>query len=77
MKFTKPLIFFLAFFASIHVIILLILTLFTGEIEFLNVFYILGLNYFIPDISKGILSQIASFLIIIIVFVFFYTRTKK
>lgn len=77
MKFTKPLIFFLAFFAAVHVILLLILTLLTGNIEFLNVFYIVGLNYFIPDISKGILSQIASFLIIITVFVFFYTRTKK
>lgn len=64
-------------FAVIHVIFLSVLVIFTGNLEFLNVFYIVGLHYFIPGIDKGMLSQAISALIIIAVFFFFFNKNKK
>lgn len=77
MKLLKALFKMFAFFAAIHVTILLFLVLITGKIEFLNVFTIIGLNHFFPGIDKGSLSQILSVIIITTVYLFFYFKKFK
>ncbi len=64
-------------FAAIHVAILIILVIMTRKLEFLNVFYIVGLQYFIPNIDKGILSQLLSALITLGIYLFFLLRFRK
>jgi len=75
--FLKPLLATFTTFAAIHVAILILLVLVTGRIDFLNVFYIVGLQYFIPNIDKGILSQILSAFITIAIYLFFVFKLKK
>ncbi len=77
MKYLRPLLSTFLFFAVLHVIVLVFMILLTGDISYLNVFHIVGLTYFFPDIDKGNFSQILSTLIIIIVYLFFYFKRPK
>lgn len=65
------------FFAVTHVFVLVFLIILTGNISYLNVFYILGLTELFPDIDKGLVSNMFSALIIFSVYMFFFLRVKR
>ena len=46
--------------AIVHAVLVVIFSFLTKDLEFLNYFYIIGLNLFFPNISMGITGQILS-----------------
>lgn len=77
MKFLRPFLMMLLCIAVPHFLILFFLAIATQNIEFLNVFSVLGLSYFFPDIAKGQFSQILSFAIATSIYLFFYIKKPK
>jgi len=65
------------FFAVVHIVILLGLVIFTGDISYLNVFYILGITELFPQIDEGIVSNLLSACIIFSVYIFFFRRRNR
>ncbi len=65
------------FFAVTHVFVLVFLVILTGNLSYLNIFYIWGLTELFPDIDKGLISNIISVLIIFSVYIFFFLRRKN
>lgn len=65
------------FFAFLHIILLVVLTVIDGKLEYLNVFQIVGLQYFFPGIEKGIVSFCISLILVGIVYLFFYQKQKS
>lgn len=64
-------------FATLHIIILIYLTLITGNLTFINVFSILDLQEFYPGIENGTISMAVSGLIATSILIFFYYRSKR
>lgn len=64
-------------FASLHIVILLLLTIITQNPEYINLFSILDLQEFFAGIEKGVLSTALSGLIIVTIFLWFYSRGKN
>lgn len=65
------------FFAITHLFILGFLTIATGNISFLNIFYILGITEFISTADEGLMSTILSIVAITAVFYSFYLRNRS
>ncbi len=59
---------FILFSAITHLFFLFIYSIFKKDISLINFFDIVDLDLFFPEISKGTLSQILSFITIIVVF---------
>lgn len=76
-KFVKPLIKFVVFFAVLHLSMIIILTILTGNISYMNAFFIVSLNEIFPNINKGPVSFFVSILFSVVVYLFFYFRQKK
>lgn len=64
------------FFSFFHLILLVVLAVVNSNFTFLNVFEIVGLQYFFPGIEKGAVSFLLSLVVIGIVYFFFYQRHK-
>lgn len=77
MKFIRPFGIMLLFVAIPHFFILLFMAIATRNIEFLNIFNVLGLSYFFPNIGKGLLSNTLSFAIVAAIYFFFYFRKRR
>ncbi|MBI2641208.1 hypothetical protein HYW87_01265 [Candidatus Roizmanbacteria bacterium] len=70
----------LLIFASAHLAILYTSAFYTGDIERINVFRLLDLQLFFPDIHKGFVSFVlsyASFLLLFLLIFFFVTKPKR
>lgn len=67
----------LLFFAITHVVILILLSILTGNISYLNVFYILGITEFIEGVDKGTVSNVLSVIFTAGVFFFFLKSQRK
>lgn len=65
------------FFAFLHLILLTVLTIVNGQLSYVNVFQIVGLQYFFPGIEKGLVSFVLSLIVIGIVYFFFYRKHKN
>lgn len=63
-------------FAFFHLILQSVMLLITGDLSYLNVFLISGLNQFFPGMEKGVLSFVISLGIILAVYSLFYIRRK-
>lgn len=63
-------------FAFLHITLLIVLAVTTQRMEYLNVFEIVGLSYFFPGIEDGVISFIASTVIIAGVFLLFYKKSR-
>lgn len=76
-RFFKALFKTVLFFAFFHLILLAVLTVLNGDLTFINVFEIVGLQYFFPGIENGAVSFIFSLIVIGIVYFFFFRRHKN
>lgn len=65
------------FFAFFHVILLIVLSVVNANLNYLNVFSIVGLQHFFPGIDQGIVSFIVSLAVIGGVYFFFYRRHRS
>lgn len=65
------------FFAIFHFILLIVLTVVTQRIEYLNIFEIVGLSHFFPGIQTGIISFIISTGIVAATYFLYYHRAKR
>ena len=71
---------FLLFSAILHFLVLVVTSIITLDIGFLNYFDIIDVNLFLPGIDVGMISQIfsASLIIILYALIFFlYTKKNK
>ena len=69
---------FLLFSAILHFLVLVVTSIITLDIGFLNYFDIVGINLFIPGIGSGMISQIFSLSLILILYaLIFFLYTKK
>jgi len=73
----KPFLIVLLFIAVPHFFILVVIVITTGNVEYLNIFNVIGLSYFFPDIGKGIISNALSFIISLSIYLFFYFKKFK
>ncbi|RDG28618.1 hypothetical protein DV872_25905 [Oceanispirochaeta sp. M1] len=62
------------FTALIHIVILVIISILKSDIKYLNYYNILDIDLFIPNIIDGYLSQIFSFVTIVIILSAIYIR---
>ncbi len=62
------------FFAFLHIILLVVLTIVNGQLSYVNVFQIVGLQYFFPGIDKGPVSFLLSLAVIAVIYFFFYRK---
>ena len=67
----------LLFIAVPHFFILTFMVITTGNIEYLNIFNVVGISYFFPNIGKGIISNTLSFIIASGIYLFFYFKKPK
>lgn len=65
------------FFSFFHLILLGVLAVVNGNLTFLNVFGIVGLQYFFPGIEQGVVSFLLSLIVIGIIYFAFYHRGKN
>lgn len=63
--------------AVIHFVILIYLTFTTQNTTYLNVFSVLDLQIFFPGIEMGVLSAFISFLLILMVFLYYCKKSKS
>ena len=71
-KILKSFLKFVLLTALIHIGVLIFTSIRNGNIKFLNYFQILGLNEFWPEITKGWISDLISFLTIATIFFIIY-----
>lgn len=65
------------FFSFLHLTLLIVLTIVSGRIAYLNVFEITGLSHFFPGMENGLVSFIVSGAIILAVYLGFYAKHKN
>lgn len=65
------------FFAFLHLILLFVLFTLSFKLSYLNVFSIVGLDEFFPNINEGAVSFIVSLGIMLLVYFVFYKKTKN
>ena len=63
--------------ATIHIILLLVRVVQTADFTLLNVFNILDIDLFFPQITFGITNFVLSQVVIITIFLFFFHRVRK
>jgi len=71
-KLKKSLYLTVLLFAFVHIAILVVYSIVWAKIETINIFNILDLNYVLPGIGIGFVSQILSVLVILAVLGIFY-----
>lgn len=76
-KYIEALIKFILFSAILHIILLVIYSIFKGKLIYLNYFKVLDLDLFFPGITNGLASQAFSFLILVLVYSVIYFRFTK
>ncbi|MDO8269769.1 MAG: hypothetical protein Q7T54_03810 [Candidatus Levybacteria bacterium] len=64
------------FYGFLHVILLSVLTIVTQKIEYLNVFFVVGINHYFPGIENGIISFVVSSGIVLVTYLLFYRNSK-
>ena len=70
-KYIKALKKTILFYAILHLIILLGYSVYTNNFKLLNLFNILDLELFFPNIPNGFMSDIFSVLILVIIYIIF------
>jgi predicted membrane protein len=65
------------FFAFFHLILLLIFSIKTKNIEVLNIFNIIGLGLFFNNLNNGGFKLILSFVLIIVIYILIFIFSSK
>ena len=76
-RYLKPLLRTLLLFAVVHFVILLFMLIATFNIEYINIFRVLGLNELLPGIEKGETSFLVSSFIAFTIYLIFFLRKNK
>ena len=67
-KYLNALFLLMLFSAIVHMVILFIFAILSKNVNILNYFNILNLNYFMPDFFNNLLGNITSFLFVILLY---------
>ncbi|OGZ84035.1 MAG: hypothetical protein A2599_00990 [Candidatus Staskawiczbacteria bacterium RIFOXYD1_FULL_39_28] len=67
-KYLNALFLLMLFSAIVHMVILFIFAIVSKNVNILNYFNILNLNYFMPDFFNNLLGNITSFLFVILLY---------
>ncbi|OGZ72529.1 MAG: hypothetical protein A2908_01505 [Candidatus Staskawiczbacteria bacterium RIFCSPLOWO2_01_FULL_38_12b] len=64
-KYLNALLLLMLFSAMVHMVMLLFLTLFSGNLYFLNYFNIVDASYFLPDFFSSFFGTVISFMLVL------------